>query len=424
MNWPVFQLQEVAEVNPRSREWANLPPNTPVGFVPMAAVSEETAAIVKIETRPLEAVRKGFTPFRDNDVLLAKITPCMENGKAALARGLPNGIGFGSTEFHVLRARDGVLPEFLYFFIRQPSFRAEAKTRFRGAAGQQRVPEDFLTTYSFPLPAPKEQRRIVELLEQADGLRRQRAEADQLTERILPALFLKMFGDPATNPNNFPSRRFRSLAIRYSDGPFGSNLKSDHYVEEGIRVVRLQNIGAGKFIDDDKAYIAKDHFAELVKHECRPGDVLIGTLGDPNIRACVQPEYLSVALNKADCVQFRADPSQCTPEYVCWLVNSPSTLAMARSLIAGQTRPRISMGRLGELAVPRPPLPLQQKFSWQVKLFEPSIGRQANARYELERLFSTMLHRAFTGELTAKWREAHMKELLTEMEQQARLLKV
>jgi type I restriction enzyme S subunit len=273
-----------------------------------------------------------------------------------------------------------------------------------------------------PLPPLREQRRIVEILQQADALREKRAHAEAMAARILPSLFQDLFGDPGTNPKRFPTQSLRELATKYSDGPFGSNLKSDHYVPSGVRVVRLQNIGLGEFIDDDKAFISQQHFAQLSKHECVPGDVLIGTLGDPNVRACIQPDFIPVALNKADCVQFRADPHKCTPEYVCWLLNSPSTLAMASTLIAGQTRPRISMGRLAELVVPRPPISLQRHFSALVNTFQPVLKKAQASTRNLHTLFQALLHRAFAGDLTATWRQAHMEELLAEMEQQARLL--
>jgi type I restriction enzyme S subunit len=171
----------------------------------------------------------------------------------------------------------------------------------------------------------------------------------------------------------------------------------------------------GELLDDDKAFISEEHFASLGKHECLPGDVLIGTMGDPNLRACIQPNSLKVSLNKADCVQFRPDASLCTAEYICWLLNSPSTLGMACSMVVGQTRARISMGRLGELEVPVPPINLQKQFSEQVALTYPLQAHAAASAAKLETLFQTLLHRAFTGELTAKWREAHLHEGVEQM---------
>src|SRR5580700_9205501 len=95
----------------------------------------------------------------------------MENGKAAIARGLTNGLGFGSTEFHVLRPGDGVLPEWVYAFVRQPAFRLAAKDHFTGTAGQKRVPADFIRSFPIPVPPLREQSRMVKLLNEADQLR-------------------------------------------------------------------------------------------------------------------------------------------------------------------------------------------------------------------------------------------------------------
>jgi type I restriction enzyme S subunit len=142
-----------------------------------------------------------------------------------------------------------------------------------------------------PLPPLAEQRRIAVILDQVEVLRAKRRRALAQLDTLTQSLFLDIFGDPATNPKGWPSRPLGQLTTKFSDGPFGSNLKSSHYTETGVRVIRLQNIGVGEFIDEDRAYIAPEHFAGLAKHECLPGDVLIGTLGDPNLRACVQPTW-------------------------------------------------------------------------------------------------------------------------------------
>jgi type I restriction enzyme S subunit len=305
----------------------------------------------------------------------------------------------------------------LYYLL--ISKRLERLNKTTGVPGLNR--NDVYEDRCFLPPLP-EQHRIVEILDEADRLRRLRHEADAKAARILPALFLKMFGDPATNPMGWPLSRIRDLAIKYSDGPFGSNLKSDHYVPNGMRVIRLQNIGVGQLIDTDRAFISFEHFNSISKHECRPGDVLIGTLGDPNLRACIQPEDISIALNKADCVQLRVKPEKATREFVCWLLNMPGTLALAQSLVLGQTRSRISMGRLGELPVPVPPLELQQEFSHKVQVVNSTLAKADSASGKIEGLFSMLMQRAFSGQLTVKWRAAHSKELLAEMEQQARLL--
>jgi type I restriction enzyme S subunit len=292
----------------------------------------------------------------------------------------------------------------------------------RVGGAQPNISQQIIRHLKVPLPPLAEQRRIVEIVDQADALRKLRREADAKAARILPSLFLKMFGDPTTNPMGWPTMPVRALASQYSDGPFGSNLKSSHYVSDGVRVIRLQNIGVGKFLDEDKAFVSQEHFNTLVRHKCLPGDVLIGTLGEPNLRACIQPRNIEVALNKADCVQLRPDPEIATPEYVCWLLNMPSTLALAQDLVLGQTRARISMGRLGGLTVPKPPIELQRKFSSEARVSVDLVNTTRLAGKRVETLFANILARAFSGQLTATWRQAHMQELLIEMQKQARLL--
>jgi type I restriction enzyme S subunit len=163
--WEVAGLPDVCELNPGKPDASRIKADTQVTFVPMAAVDANLGQITKPTVRPYAEVSKGFTAFQENDVIMAKITPCMENGKAAIARGLSNGIGFGSTEFHVFRHNKGILPEYLFYFIRQDAFRKSAEANMTGSVGQKRVPIDFLKEVNLPLPPLNEQRRIVAKLE-------------------------------------------------------------------------------------------------------------------------------------------------------------------------------------------------------------------------------------------------------------------
>jgi len=143
---------DICEINPRSR--LSLPDDAVISFVPMADVDEYLGKITGSQTRLYGEVKKGFTPFQNGDVLFAKITPCMQNGKAAIASGLVGGVGFGSTEFHVLRAAKVVTAEYLFALVRLQSFRNHAMSAFTGSAGQQRVPGEFLKQYRLPIPSP------------------------------------------------------------------------------------------------------------------------------------------------------------------------------------------------------------------------------------------------------------------------------
>jgi type I restriction enzyme S subunit len=164
--WTRVALPSICEINPAKPQANAIPPDAPVTFVPMPAVDADRGIIANPTNRAFSKVRKGFTAFRDGDVIMAKITPCMENGKAALSSGLLNGLAFGSTEFHVLRAGEAVLPEYIYHFIRQQSFRRAAKAQMTGSVGQKRVPASFFEQADLPLPPVDEQKRIVAKVEE------------------------------------------------------------------------------------------------------------------------------------------------------------------------------------------------------------------------------------------------------------------
>ncbi len=132
----------------------------------MPAVEPETGQINVSGTRKFGAVKKGYTPFREGDVLFAKITPCMENGKMAVVPALKNGLGFGSTEFHVLRTCDGISPQFIYYYVSSQSFRREAEHNMSGAVGQRRVTTPYLCACKLPVPPANEQHRIVAKIEE------------------------------------------------------------------------------------------------------------------------------------------------------------------------------------------------------------------------------------------------------------------
>ncbi|GGB37823.1 hypothetical protein GCM10011502_08810 [Oceanisphaera marina] len=163
--WKEGKLSDLCTINPKKQ---GSPIDEKVSFIPMDAVSEE-AKIIRQEERGYTEVEKGFTSFRDNDVLIAKITPCFENGKGGYAENLKNGIGFGSTEFHVLRAKDNVCSRFIYYVTNTKNFRVRGEINMQGSAGQKRVTKDYLSLYSIKYPPSlEEQQKITTVLSAAD----------------------------------------------------------------------------------------------------------------------------------------------------------------------------------------------------------------------------------------------------------------
>ena len=181
-NWKTTLIQNICTINPTKSSVKSLNSNLPVSFIPMAAVGEQGEFYAN-EIKLLHEVYKGFTYFEEGDILFAKITPCMENGKGAIARGLKNNIGFGSTEFHVLRPNSECNNSFLYFITKLDLFRKAAEKEMTGSAGQKRVPKSFLQKWTLILPPISLQNQFakkIEAIEQQKALINQSISDTQL----------------------------------------------------------------------------------------------------------------------------------------------------------------------------------------------------------------------------------------------------
>ncbi len=159
--FPLVTLGKVCTINPAKSEGLSLPPDTLVSFVPMADLGENRMNFTPKEMKRIGEIGSSYTYFRDGDVLVAKVTPCFENGKAGIAKGLANGVGFGSSEFYVLRPVDSVTSEFIYFCVTSRIFREQAIAQMTGTGGLQRVPRTFVEQFEIPLPPLEVQKEIV-----------------------------------------------------------------------------------------------------------------------------------------------------------------------------------------------------------------------------------------------------------------------
>ncbi len=378
-------------------------------YVDIASVDNQTKRINGTQRLfGKDAPSRARKDIRSGDVLVSTVRPNL-NAVAFVPPQLDGEIA--STGFCVLRPNPEMIDaRYLFYRTRSIQFINYLNSRVTGA-NYPAVSASVIKSAPISLPPLSVQKQFAAMLEKADAALEKRRQANQLTEQFLQSAFLEMFGDPVTNPKGWKRKALGEMAERFSDGPFGSNLKTEHYTDSGIRIIRLQNIGVGEFIDEDKAYISAEHFQSISKHTCLPGDVLIGTMGDPNLRACILPQSIPIALNKADCIQMQPKKDICNCQYVSQLLNQPATLSLASGMIHGQTRARINMGRLKALVIPCPPLSFQQNFALLVEKVESlpaSDGamRQAGLRAkqresekELENLFGSLMQRAFKGEL-------------------------
>jgi len=194
--WAKTKISDVYDINPGHKD-LEIDEKSEVSFIPMKLIEEETGFMDASFFRKYEEVKGGYTKFIEDDVVFAKITPCMENGKIAIAKNLCNGIGCGTTELHVFRPVVKDTNSFLFYFLLQKDIREMAKNRFQGTSGHLRVPPDFFEEIWFPLPPLAEQQEIVHHVEAlfkiADQIEERynkaRVYVDKLTQSILAKAF-------------------------------------------------------------------------------------------------------------------------------------------------------------------------------------------------------------------------------------------
>ena len=386
------KLSEIADLNPSLAE--SLSSDEPVSFVPMSAVTAETASTSHGENRCYGEVSKGYTPFRDGDLLVAKITPCFENGKIAQAT-LTHRFGFGSTEFHVIRPKPGKADaRYLLHFLRQDRIRRDGERKMTGSAGQRRVPGHFLAGLSVPLPPLPEQRRIAEILDKADALRAKRravlAQLDTLTQSI----FLDMFGDPATNPKGWKKTSLEEL---FEIARGGSPRPIDDYITDapdGINWIMIgDTVEGGKYITVTKKRIRPEGARR--SRAVKPGDFLLTnsmSFGRPYIlrtTGCIHDGWLVLSPRS----------EEAEPNYFYALLGSKAVYAEFARRAPGATVKNLNIDLVRDVIVPVPPLPAQRKFAALVATIERSTSTFSNALVELDALFSSLQHRAFQGNL-------------------------
>jgi type I restriction enzyme S subunit len=382
------QLGDVCEINPATDR--DLAADDVCSFVPMEAVDDVEARIARLAARPFREVSKGYTVFAENDVIIAKITPCMENGKCAIARGLRNGVGFGSTEFHVLRASKGVMPEWLHYFWLLPQTRQTAARNMTGSAGQKRVPTSFLESLAIPLPSLPEQRRIAAQLEQADRLRRTRRYALDLSDSFLPAAFLGTFG---ARFEQGPLARFGDL-VEITGGGTPSRDCPDFF--HGRIPWLTSKDMRGDYIWDTEEHITEEAVEKCATKLVPAKSILIV------VKSKVLMHRLPVAVAMVPiCHGQDVKSIQCSQalhhEFARFILkhHEARLLHFAR----GANTEGLTLPMLRELPVPHVGPEEQRHFADLVCGHERLRAVQRESLRQAEHLFQSLLHRAFADEM-------------------------
>ena len=331
------RLGECCILNPRRPNIA-LCDTDKVSFIPMPAVSED-GYLVDMTDEEYGKVKKGFTYFENNDVLFAKITPCMENGKGAIVHGLTNGIGMGSTEFHVLRPINGISsPYWLLALTRMPIFRERAAKNMSGTGGQKRVSASYLDHFMVGLPAMEEQRRFEAIYRQADKSK----------FGDFKSQFIEMFGNPVTNTKGWKTAKIKDVA---------PEMPSKEQLSGKIWLLNLDMIesNTGRIIE--KVY--EDVENALSVQSFDEGNVLFSKLR-PYLNKVVIPDEPGMATTEL--VPLRPEPSKLHKVFLSHLLRGNQFVNYANDIAGGTKMPRMPLTELRNFDCILPPMDKQLEF--------------------------------------------------------------
>jgi len=370
--FPLVRIADVCTVNPRKSQLADLKPDTRISFVPMADLDEHRIAFQPSEEKLLSEVSASYTYFEDNDVLLAKVTPCFENGKAGIARGLLNGIGFGSSEFYVLRSSAQVLPAWIYFCVMHPLFRDAAVAQMTGTGGLQRVPRDYVENFQIPLPPLEVQKEIVAEIE---GYQKVISGARAVLDHYRPHIPIHA---------DWPMLPISDVSIRITKGS-SPRWQGIEYTsaESGVMFVTSENVGLGQLILEKPKYVER-RFNEIEpKSILQKGDVLTNIVGASIGRTAIFNLDIEANVNQAVCV-IRPNSALVNSTYLMTLLNSPLFIQKLLGNSVENARANVSMGVLGSLTIPLPPLTTQQAIVAEIEAEQALVAanRELISRFE------------------------------------------
>ena len=407
-DWKWVSHSEISIINPPKPTGDE---SLEISFLPMPAVEEETGRYSLSETRKLGEVRKGYTGFIEGDVIFAKITPCMENGKVALLEKLINGIGFGSTEFHVSRPTSSVSGKYLFHYLVQQMFRKEAKRSITGSAGQLRVSTNYFAEQPFPLAPLPEQRAIIskiELLfsELDNGIANLKLAQEQL-KVYRQAVLNKAFEGELTREWREKNKekiidwkmiQLSEVADKITDG--------EHFrpptQERGVYFLSAKDVREDK-VDFSSPLFISEETAKKALQRCNPekGDILIVSRGATVGRMCiVKTEKIFCLLGSVILIKVSKNLSS---EYLTYVLKSPRINQKLISISGATAQQAIYLRDIKKVEIPLCSLPEQQAIVQEIDTrlsvcdkIEQDIEENLE---KAEALRQSILKKAFEGKL-------------------------
>ena len=427
-HWDTSRLRFLLLTNPTKSE-IQLQPNDYVSFIPMEAVGEYGGLTLDTE-KTYEDIGSGYTYFRDEDVVVAKITPCFENGKGAVAEKLSNCIAFGTTELHVLRTLKNLDRNFLFYLTISHPFRKLGESEMYGAGGQKRVPESFIRDLRPGIPPLPEQQQIAAFLDyktaQIDALiAKKEALLEKLAEKrtALISQAVTKGLDPTVPMKDsgiewlgeIPEHWKLGVKLIYLaetkqhsfvNGPFGSDLLTSELTDSGIPVIYSGDVKPGRFRRKSDKYVTEEKAYQLNFCRVDPGDLLLAKVGDPPGDAAIYSQDNDPGIVTQDVVRIKVDQKLAIPEYLVLLLNSQAGRHIIRLISVEATRSRFSLGDFKGIRVFLPPLEEQQKIINEMtpllRVLDKQEEKVLEAIKKLKEYRTALITNAVTGKIDVR----------------------
>lgn len=433
-NWTFSRLKHYVQFNPSKNEISHFSKDALVSFLPMEAVSE-SGDFDTSKTGTISDLVSGYTYFRNGDVLLAKITPCFENGKMALIHGLRNEVGFGSTEFHVLRAKQNMDGRYLAYIVRSHSFRSFGEASMTGAAGQKRVPESFVSGFAQLFPPLDEQKAIASFLD------RETTKLDQLVERkqrlikllqekrqalitqavtkgLDPNVPMKDSGIPWLGevPAHWEIVKASRVAISIQTGPFGSQLHSSDYIDDGIPVINPSHISNGVIVPDPSSAVSQQTKQKLIRHELLSGDIVFARRGEIG-RCALVTKVDQGFLCGTGCFRVRPNVDVIDPSFMSISFSTPWIRDWLLVQSVGSTMDNLNTAILANTPFLLPPLSEQRhivKRALQMsQTINNAVEKLSNQAELIREYRSALISAAVTGQIDVRQAATATEEVVT-----------
>jgi len=366
--WTSKRLRFACDVNP-TRPRKAVSESAMVSFIPMDAVGQY-GGLVLAQERPLEEIGNGYTYFEDGDVVVAKITPCFENGKGALAEGLASGAACGTTELHVMRSGSELDPRFLFYVSISSHFRQAGESEMYGAGGQKRIPESFIKNFRQGLPPLNEQALIVDFLDREVGrLDSIVAEKQKLlglleekrlaiiTHAVTKGLRLGVpTRDSGTPWLGRVPQHWQVRKLKYTVSHVVDCLHSTPHYDGDLAfpAIRTADLDRGRLLLNQARLVSEEVYRERIAR-LRPiaGDIMYSREGERFGFAALVPENVNLCLGQR-MMMFRTLPIF-DPAFLMWALNSEAIYQQVLLFSGGATSPHVNIGDIINFLVPLPP---------------------------------------------------------------------